>query len=299
MIAGGISAYRFHLAVKRAREFEAIQARAKRWGGHMAREIAIPATLRPYRATVGDPLLSLLGEDFGNQVGCWGTQASESELMAVLDAEPFHTVYLGGAVNLGDAWVGAIRKPDAVGGLHLDGTRVTDACVDRLMAMTNLGDLGLVDTVISDAGVDRLRRLPKLRHVFVGGPNIRDVRLVDGEVVDSTGRRATTAGPGLSVRGLIQTNGKIIPEGNVRVMVRPAGSPPPWKSVPYGWNAPLGNVGNLVRTSPNVGTIDLPIGLLPPGRSTVEVWFDDGPIFYRAGCFEIDLAPLPAMEPQD
>jgi hypothetical protein len=80
-------------------------------------------------------------------------------------------------------------------------------------------------------------------------------------------------------------------------MVRTGGDPPPWKSFPYGWNTSRGGVGSLVEEAPGTWTFDVPVGGIPAGRSSVEVWVDKNPyarpksIRYRLEPFSIELAP--------
>ena len=260
---------------QRSREFARTAARLRGSGVGLAH-----VTTRGPIGMLGGPLNERSHEFFGrrfeNQVLTWGTQATPAQLAEAHRGGPFRQVTLGGASNLGDDWVESIRDPSMLTLLHLDATAVSDRCIDSILGMEALNELGLVDTAISDEAVGRLLTHPSLGTLFVGGPNIASVRLIEGEVVNAEGQGegAATATGVLVVQGRVRAEGFAARPGNIRVMVYPANSYEPTAAVPYGWNAPFGDVGFLEPIGDGVWNFRIPVGRPPPGELRIAIWID-------------------------
>ena len=280
----------------------AYQARLARWGGRSQDLPKYSGSLQWMRRNLGDELyFGLTGSDGrivgNNRSGAIRSDTSKAELAELLEVQPIREALLAGAGQVDDDWVMGLRHPEAMLLLSVDGTSVADRSAPMIARMSALIDLGMVGTAVSDAAVDRIRRLPKLDHFYVGGPNIRAIRLVDPRVVDLQGAPAVRSGEVLRVEGKVEIRGLEGEPGNVRVMVRPEGFQPPWVSFPCGWDARIAGVGMLEPRSPGVYSFAVDVASIPPGSSEVQVWVDHrhapGPkvVFYRLQPFQVMLAP--------
>ena len=290
----------------RRAEERAYQLRLSRWGGRSQELPRYSPSLQRVRKLLGDEIyFGLTGSDgrfVGNHRASPLGDATKAQLAELLERQPIQQAWVAGSKDLDDDWIAGLGDRGVVVMLALDATGVTDRSAAAIAGMTNLAGLGLVDTAISDAAVDRIRRLPNLHHFYVGGPNVRAIRLVDHRLLDDQGRPATRTQGRLRLEGRVEIAGLAGEPGNVRVMVRSEGDRPPWESFPYGWGARVGDVGMLDPVSPGVYSFRVDILGIPPGRSTVDVWIDHqaapGPkiVHYRLEPFEVDLADSRSTE---
>jgi hypothetical protein len=287
---------------------EAYQRRIAHWGG-WTREM--PPVSHPFfkfrqqiRHDLGDRVCLMLlgspGRIVGNgpppgKAADW-QDATAAQLAELLEAQPILVARLSGSKHLGDDWLAGLKYPEAMGGLGLDGSQITDQSADILAKMRKLGGLSLVDTAISDVTVFRLCRLPNLFSLSVGGPNIRSIRLLDHRLLDESGTLASRAGGKLRLEGLVEMTGLPGTTENIRVIVRPEGIP----ALPEIF--PKQELSLIEMESPWSYHFRIDLAGLPPGRSSVEVWIDHRPGFttslvqYRMRPFAIELAtPEPVL----
>ena len=280
----------------RNREFEAFQIRVGRWGGGVSRSLNIQSPLMVFRGNGPSFIDPLLGTD-GYHVWSRKPDLTGEQIRELLSLSSIRSLSIAPTPGFDDDCLIGLRDPAAILGLMLNDVNVTDRSLETIARMEGLSNLSLVGTSVSDGAVDRLLKLPKLNSFSVGGPNIRAIRLIDSGIFDESGRPAIHAGGPLRVRGRVAIQGRYGKPGNVRVFVRADGDQPPWLSHPYGWNANRGSVGMLVEESLGNWTFDVPVGGIPQGKSSVEVWVDKNPfvqpnfIRYRLEPFSIDLAP--------
>ena len=295
VVAAGVALIRW----ERRREFARVAARVGSWGGHLQHAVILPGPLQGFRRSVNRDLLNVFGEDLGVLFNYSGS-ATPGQLAEALEGQPFRQVWASGSRNLRDDWIAGLRDTSRLYSLRLDESPVGDRSVGKLLEMPVLDDLSLVATGLSDAGLERLWDHPRMRTVYLGGPNLRSVRLVEGRVEDAAGHAASEAGPSLVVRGRFEAQARFGGPSTVRVMVRPDGSPSPLRTFPYGWEAHMGGVGQASPTSTGAWSFEAPMDrTLAPGRARVVVWVDfldrdhDRHAYWMVGSFDIDLA-IPA-----
>jgi hypothetical protein len=271
---------------------KAFQLRLSQWGGR-SQPLPRDSSLAPFRRTLGDSLYLELTGSMGRVVGAHRPGASREQLADLLTVQPICSAYLSGREGVDDEWLAGIRDRAAMLGLFLDGTGVTDRSCDPILEMKKLRELSLCDTAISDEAVVRLLKLPALQRLIVGGPNVRAIQIVDYDLVETPG----LSGIDLSIRGHVAVSGLPGTPGKIHVMVRTQGDPPPWESVPYGWNVGHSQTSVLVEDSPGNWSFDVPVANVPTGQSQVEVWVESASLSpvrivqYRLTPFGIDLAP--------
>ena len=278
-------------------EEKAFQERLATWGGGSRPLHNDSGSFSRVRGVLGDDLYGMIAGSRGRAVGVIQPDASKEQLADLLTRQPISSVLAGGAKQLDDDWVLGLKNPANMEMLILDDTGVTDRSVETIARMTNLGSLGIVNTAVSDEAVERLRCLPNLHELHVGGPNIRAIRLIELQILDAKGQPTSRQGPLIRARGRIASNGLPGHPENARVMIHPDGDPPPWKTVPYGWNAHRVAMGMLTEEKPGIWTFDIPVPNVPSGSSSVEVWIDHVPVAcpklvrYRLEPFILNLSP--------
>jgi hypothetical protein len=244
--------------------------------------------------------LSLAGSK-GRLVEAGGSKASKEQLAELLTVQPIRTVRAGGAKQLDDDWVAGIEVPGALEELVLDETSVTDRSVDKFLEMKNLRFLGLVNTPVGDSAVDRLRLLPSLEHLYVGGPNLRAVRLLESRVVDESGVPAVRAGVPFRIEGRIGVEGLSSRLRYVLARHHLEGTVQVWALSSQHTQSRAGELGELEERSPGLWSFRVGIPPLPPGRWIVDLSVvpENGErsmqVFYRIAEIEIELTPpIPA-----
>jgi hypothetical protein len=280
---------------------EDFQLRLSRWGGRSQPILDGTHPLYPYRSYLGAENYLVIAGSKGRRVEAGGSKATREQLAELLTVQPIRTVLAGGARNLDDDWVAGIEAPGELEVLVIDDTSVTDRSVDKILQMKKLEILGLVNTAVSDSAVDRLRRLPSLKHLYVGGPNIRAVRLVESRVVDDSGAPAIRAGVTHHVEGRLRVDGLSSKLRYVLARYRSEGSAPVWSLSPHHPQIRVGGLGKLAELSPDLWSFRVNFPGLPPGRSIIDLSIvpDNGggpmQVFYRVAEIEVELMPpIPA-----
>ena len=111
-------------------------------------------------------LMPVLGLSLAVVASGWAAEANPEQAKAIAAIEK-----LGGKVTF-DA------NNQAVFGVSLRKTEVTDAGMVYLKALTSLEDLDLSHTKLTDAGLEHLKGLTKLRWLGLGGTKVTDAGLV-------------------------------------------------------------------------------------------------------------------------
>jgi hypothetical protein len=289
--------YYWFVVGPREQAFAELQRRVQSWGGQVYLDQPFSPRLARLRSWIGNELTLRIGGNEGVAVGVNGIEATKEQLADLLTASPIRRVSLGGSRNLDDDWIAGINPTSSMFHLSIGGTGVTDRSVPKILEMRGLNALDLADTAISDSSVELLRNLPELRLLCVGGPNIKAVRLVDAGVFDGSGRQAVETGTKLHARGTVKISGLSRQLRVVRVIVRTPGDQPAWKSLPYGRNAGVELVGELVPQSTDSWSFQVDLPSIPSGKFSVEIWVEESisrrkAIFYRLEPFELALAPL-------
>jgi hypothetical protein len=280
---------------------EDFQLRLSRWGGRSQPILEPNHPLEPLRPFLGTGIYLSVAGSRGRLIEAGGSKATKEQLAELLTVQPIRTVLAGGARNLDDDWVAGIEAPGELEVLVIDDTSVTDRSVDKILEMKSLEILGLVNTAVGDSAVDRLLRLPRLKHLYVGGPNIRAVRLVESRVVDDSGAPAVRAGVPHRVEGRIRVDGLTGKLRYVLARYRSGGAAPVWSLSSHHPQSRVGDLGKLEELSPDLWSFRVALPGLPPGRSIIELSIvpDNGggpmQVFYRLAEIDLELAPpIPA-----
>jgi hypothetical protein len=293
--------YQWVVVGQRARALSALQSRVQRWGGQVFPDQPYQPTLAKLRPWLGNKVYQSLVGNQGMIVGSNRIDASKEELADLLKAPPIHRANLEGSKNLDDEWILSIDPTSSMFQLGVAGTSVTDRSVPKLLEMQSLASLDLTDTAISDSAVKQLRVLPNLRAMYVGGPNLKAIRLIKVGVFDDSGQLAVNTGQRLHIRGRIQVDDASVRLNKVRIMVRSSGDQPSWRGRPYGWNTSINKEGKLVDESIGQWSFDELLPGIPVGQSSVEVWVEErisgaGTLFYRMEPAPLELSAK-AAEP--
>ena len=252
----------------RGRDEAAFQLKLSRWGGRSQPILDIDSPFAPLRKILGAKTMLALAGSKGRIVSAWESDATKGQLAELLEFQPLMTILAGGAKRLGDDWVAGIEPPGSVRMMMLDATAVTDRSVDAILRLKNLEILGLAETEVSDSAVDRLQLLPSLKRLYVGGPKIKAVRLIEVRVVENP----PPSGMGrFHLEGRIEVDGKAGRPGLIFARCRFEGEDPGWMMAPYGAQARGGDRGDLAETSPGVWTFRVDLPRTGHGRSDVEL----------------------------
>ena len=110
-------------------------------------------------------LMLVLGFSLAVVGSGWATEVNPEQAKAVAEIEK-----LGGNVIVDE-------KSQAVIGVSLRKTKVTDAELVCLKGLTNLEELELERTKVTDAGLEHLQGLTKLQWLGLAGTNVTDAGL--------------------------------------------------------------------------------------------------------------------------
>ena len=109
-------------------------------------------------------LIQVLGLSLAVVASGWAAEANPDQAKSVAEVEQ-----LGGSITVDE------KNPDRpVIGVYLQYTKVTDAVLGHLKALTNLKKLDLLRTEVTDAGLEQLKGLTNLKDL-----NLRRTKLTD------------------------------------------------------------------------------------------------------------------------
>ena len=102
---------------------------------------------------------SLLGKDFSDscmRIEFSGTSAKDDDLLFLAQCSDLRSIFVNNA-DVGDSLAAALSKLPQLFTVDFEGTRITDAGLERLSACRNLGSINVTETFATRAGVAKLQ----------------------------------------------------------------------------------------------------------------------------------------------